>query len=96
MAWPLILPQSDSTLSSSESQASSTSSTVSPIELLEYFSGPHVPLPPSARVGDPKLKQRESQKWGLWELWKAGTFVAVKGVYILQPQLSQSVVRGPD
>lgn len=50
-----------------------------PTTLLEHFHGPDVPVPPSARIGDPTLKQRESQPWGLWQLWKAGKFAAAKG-----------------
>ena len=50
----------------------------SPADALRHFEYPGVP-PPSARVGDPKLKQRESEPVRLWHLWKYGTFAAVKG-----------------
>ncbi|KAI0778726.1 Alpha/Beta hydrolase protein [Trametes elegans] len=47
-------------------------------EALKHFECPGVPPPPSSRVGDPKLKQRESQPLRLWHWWKFGTFAAVK------------------
>lgn len=56
----------------------------SPAEALRHFEYPGLAPPPSARVGDPKLKQRESQPLKLWHLWKFGTFAAMKGVYLLE------------
>ena len=50
-----------------------------PAEALRHYEYPGVPIPPSARVGDPRLKQRESEPLRLWHLWKYGTFAAVKG-----------------
>lgn len=50
-------------------------------ELLRHFESPGVPPPPSARVGDPKLKQRESQPFRLLDLWKYGAFAATKGAW---------------
>lgn len=49
------------------------------VALLQHFENPGVSLPPSARVGDPKLKQRENQPPGLWHFWKYGAFAAMKG-----------------
>lgn len=49
-------------------------------ELLRHFEAPGVPPPPSARVGDPTLKQREYQPFRLVNLWKYGMFAATKGV----------------
>ena len=51
----------------------------SPADALRHFEYPGLPIPPSARVGDPKLKQRESEPVRLWHLWKYGAFAAVKG-----------------
>ena len=51
----------------------------SPSHLLQHFEKPGVPLPPSARVGDPKLKQRERQPMSLWQLSKLAAFGAAKG-----------------
>ncbi|KAH9920257.1 Alpha/Beta hydrolase protein [Epithele typhae] len=50
----------------------------SPVDALRHFEYPGIPLPPSARVGDPKAKQRENEPIRLWHLWKYGTFAAVK------------------
>ena len=58
-----------------------------PSEALRHFERPGVPIPPSSRVGDPKLKQRESQPVRLWHLWKYGAFAAVKGVLSLPSQV---------
>ena len=51
-------------------------------EALKHFQSPGVPPPPSSRVGDPKLKQRESQPLRLWHWWKFGAFAAVKGEHL--------------
>ena len=51
----------------------------SPKELLRHYAAPGVPLPPSARVGDPKLKQREREPFRLTSLWRYGAFAAWKG-----------------
>lgn len=48
-------------------------------ELLRHFEAPGVPPPPSSRVGDPTLKQREYQPFRLVNLWKYGVFAATKG-----------------
>ena len=53
----------------------------SPSHLLQHFEKPGVPLPPSARVGDPKLKQRERQPLTLWQLSKLAAFGAAKGEF---------------
>lgn len=65
---------------SSNSSSSSTSSGQVPVtDFLKHFEAPGVPPPPSSRVGDPTLKQRESQPIRLWHLWKHAAFVAWKG-----------------
>ncbi len=61
------------------------------IELLRHFEAPGVPPPPSARVGDPKLKQREGKPIRLWDLWRYGAFVAVKGKHIPLPDRATGV-----
>ncbi|PSS29747.1 hypothetical protein PHLCEN_2v2895 [Hermanssonia centrifuga] len=64
------------------------------IELLRHFEAPGVPPPPSARVGDPKLKQREGKPIRLWDLWRYGAFVAVKASQLVTALVSHHV-RGP-
>lgn len=73
------------------SRTSSSSSTSSgqvlpePVtDLLKHFEAPGVPPPPSSRVGDPTLKQRESQPIRLWHLWKHAAFVAWKGAQVVK------------
>ena len=87
MAWPISLFSS----AASQQQAAGSSKqpedlnarleALSPAiqELLKHFEAPGVAPPPSARVGDPKLKQRESQPIKLWHWWRYGAFVAMKG-----------------
>jgi len=53
--------------------------TPSPTDLLRHFEQSGVALPPGARVGDPKLKQREQQPMSLWQLGKVAAFGAAKG-----------------
>lgn len=53
----------------------------SPAEALRHYECPGVPPPPSSRVGDPKLKQRESEPLRIWHLWKYGAFAAMKGEF---------------
>ncbi|KAL7285552.1 hypothetical protein ACG7TL_000656 [Trametes sanguinea] len=60
----------------------------SPPEALKHFEYPGVPPPPSSRVGDPKLKQRESEPLRLWHLWKFGAFAAVKATTLAADVLS--------
>lgn len=91
MTWPLSVffscDDSDESVSDlNEPQIPFTKSKIPPIvvqspliALLQHFENPGVSLPPSARVGDPKLKQRENQPPGLWHFWKYGVFVAKKG-----------------
>ncbi|KAJ8488129.1 hypothetical protein ONZ51_g3753 [Trametes cubensis] len=57
-------------------------------EALKHFESPGVPPPPSSRVGDPKLKQRESQPLRLWHWWKFGAFAAVKATTLAADVLS--------
>ena len=87
MAWPLSLFAGSSEISDSSASDSSygelrqPDDVVSPMaELLRHFEAPFVPPPPSSRVGDPKLKQRENEPIRLWHLWKYGAFAAMKGV----------------
>lgn len=84
MIWPLslfysgdadIAGKSDRPVSSEATKPSSPS----PMDLLQHFESPCVPLPPSARVGDPKLRQREGQPLSIWQLGKMGIFAAMKG-----------------
>lgn len=51
----------------------------SPSHLLQHFEKPGIMLPPSARVGDPKLKQRERPPLSLVQLSKYAVVGAVKG-----------------
>lgn len=63
-------------------------------ELLRYFEAPGVPPPPSSRVGDPKLKQRQSQPFKLTDLWKYGTFAAWKVSELVSAVIAHQL-RGP-
>ena len=97
MVWPLSLFAGDTqnreaqsevesalqtpSLSETTTSTPSTRSSSDAIDLLRHFDNPDVPLPPSARVGDPTLKQRESQPLSPWQLWKFGAFAAVKSEY---------------
>ncbi|KAI0699386.1 Alpha/Beta hydrolase protein [Cerioporus squamosus] len=62
-----------------------------PTEALRHFESPGVPIPPSSRVGDPKLKQRESQPIRLWHLWQYGAFAAVKATTLAADVLSHQI-----
>lgn len=87
MAWPVSLFSGgfspEITKPSSEQAADSKyrpqSAPPTVQDLLKHFEAPGVPPPPSARVGDPKLKQREKEPMKLWHLWRYGAFVAMKG-----------------
>ncbi|KAI0094480.1 Alpha/Beta hydrolase protein [Irpex rosettiformis] len=61
-------------------------------DLLKHFEAPGVP--PSSRVGDPTLKQRESQPIRLWHLWKHVAFVAWKATGLVSAVVSHTV-HGP-
>ncbi|KAI0800729.1 Alpha/Beta hydrolase protein [Fomes fomentarius] len=63
----------------------------SPAEALRHFEYPGLAPPPSARVGDPKLKQRESQPLKLWHLWKFGTFAAMKATTLAADVVSHQI-----
>ncbi|KAI0692948.1 Alpha/Beta hydrolase protein [Cytidiella melzeri] len=86
MAWPTSLFTSSSSISEASGASESKSDTHSTAsylpeavtDLLKHFEAPGVPPPPSSRVGDPTLKQRESQPIRLWHLWRYATFVAWK------------------
>ena len=87
MAWPMNLLSSACTdkmeeeTSPPKAEVKSRPNSVSlPVQdLLRHFEAPCVAPPPSARVGDPKLKQRESKPFQLWDLWHYGAFAAWKG-----------------
>lgn len=82
MVWPLSLLSggSDAELSQETDKTDLDQQPSSPVkELLRHFESPSLSLPPSSRVGDPKLKQRESQPIRVWHLWKYGAFAAMKG-----------------
>ena len=88
MAWPLSLFTAADTRSPSPGPATPSTPTASPVspvspvyDLLRHFEAPGLSLPPSSRVGDPKLKQKEGQPMRLWQFWKYGTFAAMKGQY---------------
>nr|VWO94048.1 Hormone-sensitive lipase [Ganoderma boninense] len=59
-------------------------------EALRHFQSP-IAVPPSSRVGDPKLKQRESQPIRLWEFWKYGAFAAMKATTLAADVLSHQL-----
>ncbi|KAI0783326.1 Alpha/Beta hydrolase protein [Abortiporus biennis] len=64
------------------------------LTLLTHFETPSDVLPPSARVGDPKLKQRDGPTTRLWQIWKYGAFVAVKATELVSATVSHHL-RGP-
>ncbi|KAM5536061.1 hypothetical protein V8D89_010319 [Ganoderma adspersum] len=59
-------------------------------EALRHFES-SIAVPPSSRVGDPKLKQRESQPIRLWEFWKYGAFAAMKATTLAADVLSHQL-----
>ncbi|KAI1793186.1 Alpha/Beta hydrolase protein [Ganoderma leucocontextum] len=59
-------------------------------EALRHFES-SIAVPPSSRVGDPKLKQRESQPIRLWEFWKYGAFAAMKATTLAADILSHQL-----
>ncbi|KAK7686726.1 hypothetical protein QCA50_010326 [Cerrena zonata] len=61
--------------------------------LLRHYE-PGLSIPPSARIGDPKLKQKETVPLRLWQLWKYGAFAATKAIEISGAILSHNI-RGP-
>ncbi|KAI0964265.1 hypothetical protein AcW1_001125 [Taiwanofungus camphoratus] len=96
MIWPLslfysgdadIAGKSDRPVSSEATKPSSPS----PMDLLQHFESPCVPLPPSARVGDPKLRQREGQPLSIWQLGKMGIFAAMKATELVTNVVSYKV-----
>ncbi|RDX51889.1 hypothetical protein OH76DRAFT_1346167 [Lentinus brumalis] len=63
-----------------------------PTEALRHFESPGVTIPPSSRVGDPKLKRRETQPVRLlWHMWQYGAFVAVKATTLAADVLSHQI-----
>ncbi|TCD68296.1 hypothetical protein EIP91_011155 [Steccherinum ochraceum] len=103
MAWPLSLfscaedvNQPEASTSSTKSPKAHTSVVQSPLlSLLQHFESPGLNLPPSNRIGDPKLKQREIQPLRLWDLWKWGAFAAVKATHVLGAVVSHNVYGPP-
>ncbi|KAH9949401.1 Alpha/Beta hydrolase protein [Amylocystis lapponica] len=87
---PVVEPSASEDSPSPASDATTTSSPSSPMDFLSHFESPDV-LPPSARVGDPKLKQRESQPLRPWQLWKFGAFAAVKATGIVSDVVSHQI-----
>lgn len=80
MYWPFSLFSSQQE-AETESDELEESPPALQVDLLRHYEVSGVPLPPSARVGDPSLKQRESQPIRLWHLWKLSLLIAVKGQY---------------
>ncbi|KAH9929679.1 lipase/ esterase [Fomitopsis serialis] len=68
--------------------------TPSPTDLLRHFEQSGVALPPGARVGDPKLKQREQEPLSLWQLGKVAAFGAAKATELFS-ELVYHHVWGP-
>ncbi|KAH9837277.1 lipase/ esterase [Rhodofomes roseus] len=68
--------------------------TPSPTDLLQHFEQPGLSIPPGARVGDPKLKQRERQPLSLWQLGKMAAFGAAKATELFS-ELVYHHVWGP-
>lgn len=91
MTWPLSLLTSDSNTKETSrlvdkkhrdaektDEKNEKSLQNSVISLLRHYEH-GLSIPPSARIGDPKLKQKESVPLKLWQLWKYGAFAASKG-----------------
>ncbi|EMD42189.1 hypothetical protein CERSUDRAFT_147812 [Gelatoporia subvermispora B] len=96
MPWPLSLlslagPSHSPGPTDLKSPQPVTSALASPIDLLQHFESPGVPPPPCARVGDPKLKQREGIPLSLWQLPKLGAFAAVKATSIVKDLLASKI-----
>ncbi|OSX67049.1 hypothetical protein POSPLADRAFT_1175785 [Postia placenta MAD-698-R-SB12] len=108
MVWPLSLLWSSNSNSNNDDvqtrgeasnfavapEAKRSSSSSNPIDLLHHFESPGMSLPPSARVGDPKLKQRQGQPLSIWQLGKMGTFAAMKAIEMATDVVYHHV-RGP-
>ncbi|TBU37593.1 Alpha/Beta hydrolase protein [Dichomitus squalens] len=62
-----------------------------PREALRHFERPSEALPPSSRVGDPKVKQRKNEPMRLWELWKYGAFAAMKATTLAADVVSHQI-----
>lgn len=81
MTWPLSLLVSGNTAETSpekhSEKATEKSIEHSIASILRHYE-PGLSIPPSARIGDPKLKQKESVPVKLWQLWKYGAFAASK------------------
>ena len=82
-------PQKAENTEAPEAAAKSRSQSppAAPKDLLRHYASPGVPLPPSARIGDPKLKQREREPFRLTSLWKYGAFAAWKGEQTAPPSV---------
>ncbi|CCM03795.1 uncharacterized protein FIBRA_05943 [Fibroporia radiculosa] len=92
MTWPFSLFWSgDEGPGLSTSKRTSTRAkniTSPPAHLLVHFGGPGGPLPPSARVGDPTLKQRQPNPLNLWQLGRLGAFAAMKASVLILDLIS--------
>ena len=82
MTWPLSLLTSGNTTETSPTDEKSGKGKEKSIEhsvlsLLRHYE-PGLSIPPSARIGDPKLKQKETVPLKLWQMWKYGAVAASK------------------
>ncbi|KIP11685.1 hypothetical protein PHLGIDRAFT_437020 [Phlebiopsis gigantea 11061_1 CR5-6] len=102
MTWPMSLltgscnnkELEDTEQPKAEVQSRPQSAPQAPKDLLRHYAAPGVPLPPSARIGDPKLKQREREPFRLTSLWKYGAFAAWKASDLVSAVVSHQL-RGP-
>ncbi|KZT08648.1 uncharacterized protein LAESUDRAFT_648554 [Laetiporus sulphureus 93-53] len=96
MTWPLSLIWSIDADADGKTDSPASSVvkkiTAAPVELLQHFDNPG--LPPSARVGDPTLKQRERQPLSIWQVGRLGAFAAMKASELVSDVVSYHV-RGP-
>ncbi|KAI0756250.1 Alpha/Beta hydrolase protein [Daedaleopsis nitida] len=94
MRWILSRFSSDASLPEEPRPTVLTKHSVdysSPAEALRHYECPGVSPPPSSRVGDPKLKQRESQPLKLWHVWKYGAFAAMKATTLAADVVSHQL-----
>ncbi|KAI0081103.1 hypothetical protein K474DRAFT_1764451 [Panus rudis PR-1116 ss-1] len=104
MAWPLSLlsPSCSATHADVNSQGEGLETPrdrpdiveSSLAALLRHFEHPDVPIPPSSRIGDPKMKQRIGEPINLKKLFKFGVFAATKSEFLPSTLLSYTL-RGP-
>ncbi|KAI0348172.1 hypothetical protein BDW22DRAFT_1435947 [Trametopsis cervina] len=100
MAWPISLFSGsvNTKTNTSEHESESTEREQFPsepvAELLKYFEAPGVAPPPSSRVGDLKLKQREYRPLRPWQLWQHATFIVSKASGLFAAAISHHL-HGP-